>query len=184
MAAMTELRHLGIATDYPGLHELLRRRRAELGMSFETLNAISGLSYCDKILAPNPLQGPQQPRTASGHAARTSARGIGPEAWGPLLGALGMVLIAAEDPAATARLKARSAYHARAEPQANSKSLSIDTLLAYRERQNLKKRQSAGGKRRLVTLTPELRKKIARKAARIRWRIERAAKRSGHSSMA
>lgn len=166
------LRHLGTAIDYPQLHQLLRDRRTELGISFETLNAVSGLTYCDKLLAPMPVGG------APAANGRRTPRGIGPVALGPLLQALGLVLIVAEDPAATERLKRRQSWSKRNEAYVNAhaKALGIDQLLTDRMRRIAQETGAIGGKRRLETMSREARQRSARKAAKLRWQIERKAR--------
>jgi hypothetical protein len=49
---VTELRHLATCTDYAELHQALRARVAELGISCATLNALAEITYADKLLAP------------------------------------------------------------------------------------------------------------------------------------
>lgn len=161
------LRVLGSASDYAALHGLLRSRRADLGLSFETLAAISGLGHVDKLLAPMPAS---QARGPDGR--RPTPRNIGPVAWGPLLGALGLKLVVVEDIAATERLKARQGYVRRAQHCVNAKALSLEEAL----RQRSKETGHIGGKRALETMTREERQRRARKAARMRWKIERLAR--------
>jgi hypothetical protein len=74
---------------YPALIGALRMRAQELGsrVSGETLDEVSGLAagYVGKLLSVNPV------------------RRLGMKSLGPLLGALGLALIVAEDEAAMAR---------------------------------------------------------------------------------
>ena len=71
MLDITGLRVLGVAGDYAALHGLLRARRDELGVNTQLLNQVSGLSYCDKLLAPMPLNNAPAPPTAAGTSGRS-----------------------------------------------------------------------------------------------------------------
>jgi hypothetical protein len=49
------LRPLATVRDYPELHAALRARQEALGVSIETLSAVTGLSYAAKLLEPLPI---------------------------------------------------------------------------------------------------------------------------------
>jgi hypothetical protein len=78
-------------TDYAGLLEVIRRRMRELNITFETLDVVSGvqLGYSSKILGPTP------------------SKCFGPVSLGCVLGALGMKLVAVEDPEQLAKVRDR-----------------------------------------------------------------------------
>jgi hypothetical protein len=84
LAAMARL-----IRDVDDLVEAIRARRDELGISYETMDAISGLS--------------------PGHCAKLSsgAKGIGRVSLPAVLGALGAALVLVEDPEQTARVADR-----------------------------------------------------------------------------
>jgi hypothetical protein len=88
---MSELRQLATFSDYGGLVRALRDRAEELDVSRLTLDEISGLpsGYSGKLLAPVPI------------------KNLGPIALGPILGAMGVCLILAEDPQQLARVSDR-----------------------------------------------------------------------------
>lgn len=184
------LRPLGTASDYAALHGLLRARREALGLSYDTLDEISGLGYCDQILAPMPGG---QARGSNGRRAR--ARNIGPVAWGPLLGALGLKLIVAEDIAATARLKSRTAYVQRSSHCVTAKRLSLEDVVQQRLDEAVRQRGAElvreharhigriGGKRSLETMTTEQRRRRARKARRAQLRMARQSRQGPHPSL-
>jgi hypothetical protein len=75
-----------------GFRSLVNEKQAELGIGYQVLNEISGLSYVDKLLAPMPVGGEVAPN------GRCTARGIGPTSLGPLLGGLAVKLVPIEDP--------------------------------------------------------------------------------------
>ncbi len=58
VAHMSEPRVLAEFTDYDGLIEALRRRKAELDLSFELIDAIGGLQsgYSAKVLGPGMIK--------------------------------------------------------------------------------------------------------------------------------
>lgn len=163
------LRVLAVVADYPALHAALRARQAELGVGYGVLNDISGLSYCDKLLAPMPIGGPVA------RNGRPTPRGIGPLSLGPLLQALGLVLVVAEDPVQTERIKSLKMFKRRGENYVTASVSSIDELIRAREAAN-RARQLAQA-RAAIDMSPEQRQRRARKAARIRWEIERRARR-------
>ena len=86
-ATNPDLPALGIITDYASLHETLRRRADQLQLSRETLDSLTGLAsgHCAKLLAP------------------AQTKKLGQTSFGLLLAALGLQLIAAEDPDAMRR---------------------------------------------------------------------------------
>jgi hypothetical protein len=85
------MRPLATVRDYAGLIEALRSRADQLDVSGETLDHVTGLAdgYCRKLLAPSLV------------------RMLGRTSLGALLGALGLVLVVAEDPQQLARVKRR-----------------------------------------------------------------------------
>jgi hypothetical protein len=127
MTDLTGLRQLSVCTDYGELHEALRQRVAELGINYQTLMALSGLTYADKLLAPMPLNNAPPPRNGRRHE-----RAVGPKSLGPLLWGLGVVLIVAEDPVLTARHRRRPDFAKRAEHNVTAKALSINDMIQQR----------------------------------------------------
>lgn len=78
-------------SNYTALLDCIRARKAELDISFEVLDAVSGLQsgYSAKLLAPHP------------------ARHMGELSLACILGALGLRLICVEDPEALALVRDR-----------------------------------------------------------------------------
>jgi hypothetical protein len=134
------------------------------------LNEISGLSYVDKLLAPMPVGG------AVGPNGRPTPRGIGPTSLGPLLGRLAVKLVLIEDPEQLPRNKRCARYARRDEVRVKAacSESTINGMLNHRLSQQRSELAQRGGHARREALTPEQRKAIASKAARIRWNIERA----------
>jgi hypothetical protein len=82
---------IGCANEYLDLIGLLRARKRELDISFETLDSVSGLpaGYSAKLLSKNP------------------SRSIGLRSCGPLLQTLGVRVAVVVDPEALARVAKR-----------------------------------------------------------------------------
>ncbi len=91
MGGHTHMDCLGLVSEYDDLRAIARARMAELGISFETLDAVSGVcaGYSAKILGPHPC------------------KRFGPVSLPAILGALGIKLVAFEDPEALARVQSR-----------------------------------------------------------------------------
>jgi hypothetical protein len=86
-----EMQELGTIRSYEDLVGVLRARCDELDISFRTLDEVAGLAdgYAAKLLAPGSML--------------TMGRG----SMAAVLGALGIALVAVEDPAALERVRSR-----------------------------------------------------------------------------
>jgi hypothetical protein len=137
-------------SDYNELINGLRQRAAELNLSGETVDAVSGLParYTQKLL------GPQQ------------IRRLGATSFGPFLGALAVRGVLVEDRSALERLRSqttpRKAQYARPGMRAGS----VQIFLTSRFMQNIRKK---GGQNSRKYLPRKLVKQLARKAAAARW---------------
>jgi hypothetical protein len=89
--AMSGQRPIAIVKDYDHLRAAARARMAQLQITFETLDAVSGVQsgYSAKILGPKP------------------SRNFGPMSLSTIFSALGMKLVAVEDPEALAQIRHR-----------------------------------------------------------------------------
>jgi hypothetical protein len=137
-------------SDYDELINGLRLRAAELNLSGETVDAVSGLParYTQKLL------GPQQ------------IRRLGATSLGPFLGALALRGWLVEDKRAVERLRSqttpRKAQYARPGMRAGSVQISLTgTFMA--------KIRKKGGENSRKYLPRRLVKKLARRAAAARW---------------
>jgi hypothetical protein len=94
---------IGIVRDYTDLLVVARARMAQLNISFETLDAVSGVQpgYSAKLLGLNP------------------ARGLGPMSFCAIMGGLCMQLVAVPDPDAFARIKSQLDKKLRRGPRMN-----------------------------------------------------------------
>jgi hypothetical protein len=131
--------------DYGGLIDGLRRRAAELNLSGETIDAVSGLPsrYSAKLL------GPQQ------------IRKIGATSLGPFFGALAVRGVLLEDRAALARLRktpVRNLSYVRSTPS---------TVFTVRWFRSIGRK---GAQARIANSTKQQRQEWARNAAITRWR--------------
>jgi hypothetical protein len=97
-------RELGRICSYEDLIVALRARCDELDISFQTLDEVAGLSggYASKLLAPS------------------SSLVMGRGSMSAILGALGLVLTVAEDPAALERVRSRLVKRRRNGPHRQS----------------------------------------------------------------
>jgi hypothetical protein len=150
MAEGDEPRVICEFSDYAELLHGLRLRAAELNLSGETIDGVSGLParYTQKLL------GPQQ------------IRRLGATSFGPFLGALAVRGVLVEDKAAVERLRSqttpRKAQYARPEMRAGS----VQIFLSSRFMQSIRKK---GGQNSRKYLPKRLVKALARKAALARW---------------
>jgi hypothetical protein len=158
---MTEPRQIATARDYAQLHAALRARAKELALSRETIDAISGLQsgYTGKLLAPVPI------------------KGLGPASLGPILGALGVFIVLVEDVEMLERYAARQPKKS----ETFGRRTGQDVLANKRRRGwallplvTNPEFQKVMRCRQLATQGAEQRKRIARKAARARWKRRRA----------
>jgi hypothetical protein len=147
---MNDPKLLAIARDYGELIDALRGRVDELGLTMQTLDDLSGVQqgYCAKILGP------------------AQSKSLGPISLGCLLQALGLSLQVVEDPEAVAMIGHRWERRAPAHHASRVSKAAMARILPL----ILRHLASRGGKARHTKLTSEERSRIAREAARARWR--------------
>jgi len=95
---------LGTVRDYGDLVAVIRARMIELDVTLATVDHVAGLpaNYASKLLAPNP------------------SKRLGIMAFGALLGAIGIKLVAIEDTEALARVRRRLVKRRKRLPQTQS----------------------------------------------------------------
>lgn len=142
------LTDLGAATSYDELQAIMRARADALGISRETIDEIAGVprGYAAKTLAEVPM------------------RKLGPDTLGPMLGALGLKLVVAEDAAATAKYAARAS--GRNQSQVRFHSTAVHFKISLR---TLKRRSKNGGLNSRKYMTPEQARELALRANSVRW---------------
>lgn len=151
---------------FSGLEKALRARWLSLGIPGETLDEVSGLTarYAAKLLAPFPEK----------HLGHTSL--------GPLLGALGLMLIVVEDEEMIARLAKRFGGRPIRTPNASASMLPVKRR---KKRRSMWKGSTEWATlmnaRRSLTLSDRDRAIIAKTAAAARWRKARVAALHGPS---
>jgi hypothetical protein len=142
-------RVIGIARNYSELLDALKRRTAELGVTMELVDEIAGLParYVAKLFAPIPV------------------KSVGKTSLGPLLGALGLKLIIAEDLEAFRRVKCRlvRSKHAGARVLARKKPRRYSI---WHEKPALAR---LARKVQVLRQSRHKRRAIALQAARARW---------------
>jgi hypothetical protein len=139
-------RVLGEFSDYDQMITVLRQRAADLNLSGETIDAVSGLPsrYAAKLLGPQMI------------------RRLGATSLGPFFGALAVRGVLLEDRAALARLRSRT------RPRNQSYVRSAPSIVfTVRFFQRIGKK---GAQARIDNSTAEQRRKWARHAAIARWR--------------
>jgi hypothetical protein len=153
--APSDLPAIGTVTDYAGLLTVLRQRADALRVSRGTIDTLAGWAegYASKLLAP------AHPKL------------LGERSLGLLLEVLGVQLRVVEDPVALAKYQKRRTL--RAEWQVRNDMLSI---AGRRRREWLfsPERAKQCAALRMAKLSPEKRQKLARRAARARWRRRKA----------
>ena len=128
--------------DYSQLIIALKQRMHELGVTMETLDDIAGLPtrYVSKLFAPRAM------------------KTLGKISLGPLIGALGIKLIVAEDAQQLALVRSRLTKRRSAPP---SMTPSMGDFF--------RRIGALGGHARTLSISPWRRRQIARMAARARW---------------
>ncbi len=143
-------RRIAVVSSYDALIEAIRARKAELGLSDATVDSISGLAlgHTGKLL------GPAQVKT------------LGKVSMGLMLQALGLVLIVAEDPEQTERMRAQYVQRESGSVRDGNYASPVSKRLMSRVFTPFAKQ---GGIARMSKLSPEQRSDLARRAARKRW---------------
>ena len=143
--------------------DVLRARAIlrQITVGGEDTAEVAGLpiSYVQKIIGPRPV------------------RRIGMMSLGPLLGVLGLKLIAVEDADAVRRIGNRL-------KKRDEKLVRAGCLEFKLTNRHMRKIQRDGGKARMEKLGEEGRKELSRRANEVRWRRKREAKASGRKAVA
>lgn len=144
---------------YEEFHAALRARADELGVSRETIDELGCLTdgHASKLLAPNPI------------------KIIGRVSFGPMLQALGLMLLIVEDPEALARTIRKGAkrddkmvrYAKPSGIDGRSRILRRKVKLALHNHMSALGR--SGGRARMAQASPSVRRRLARTAAKVRW---------------
>ena len=139
-------RVLGEFSDYDELISALRVRAAELNLSGQAIDTVSGLAdrYAAKLL------GPQQ------------IRRLGATSFGPFFGALAVRGVLVEDKAAVAKLRSRTTPR-------NERYVRNGVVHVQLTRRFFQKIGRIGGENSRKYLGKRLVKQLARKAAAARW---------------
>jgi hypothetical protein len=145
---------IAVIRDYASLIEAIRAPVAELQITHETVDHVSGIQsgYTSKLLCRPPM------------------KPLGAISLGCVLGALGMQLIAVEDPEALERVRHRLL------PRKNQGRQGRRTKRLGIVREMLARYGSAGGRAFFASRSPEEISRHQSRAARIRWRAWRRAR--------
>jgi hypothetical protein len=161
---MTEPRVLGVATEYSHLVSIALRRLEELGMTFEQLDLLAGVSkgFSQKVLN-------------EARVYTTSYKKFGPYSFGAIMGALGIVWRAIDDPAAVAKHRSRADAQPakRQTPKGLGRQLQGPATIEV-----FRALGAIGGRTRFLKLGREERRQLAVRLNQIRWDKER--KRRGY----
>lgn len=153
---VNEGRRIAVVKSYDELLAALRARALELGATRKQIAEVAGLpdGYAATLLAPQPI------------------RALGRTSLGPMLGALGLMLVVVEDEEAWARVKSRVG--------GGKKSFMLNgvqnsPVIFKLSRRHMRKLGLRSGAARMKKLPAWKRRAVARKAARARWAKARAA---------
>lgn len=146
-------RHIATVSNYDELIAALRARADELGVTRETLDAVSGMQtgYCSKLLAPVPI------------------RALGPTSLGPMLGALGLAILVVEDAEALGKISKRIERSTKKRSNAGQKMLATKRRRKHRFPRGPEFAHIMRS-RQLLTQSKAKRSRIAKTAAKARWR--------------
>lgn len=140
---------------YAGILAAFRARADQLNASRTVLNEIAGLTpgHLSKLLA--------------------GLKSLGPESWGPTLGAHGMAIAFIEDPEAMKQIASRLT------PRNNSQVRMLTPVSTGRKQKLITRRNARKMVRLRMKKLPRWRRiAIARKAAKMRWMRVREARRA------
>lgn len=164
---MSEPRQIATIIDYDGLHSAIRARADEIGITREQIDLAAEWpsGYASKILAPVPF------------------KTLGRQSLGPMLAILGLKVILVEDPEAMAQITESGVRRVRAVRMLKPLQPGLANLPEIRSmvRKELRKAMQRNGKKggtksgasRKLNIPGATRRRIAKRAARIRWRRER-----------
>lgn len=140
---------------YDDLQAVLRAVAEERQISREELDNLAGLprGYASKVLAAVPM------------------RRLGPDTLGPMLGALGVMLVPMTDPEAKARFTERA--DKRTEFRAKNASMHSGTVHVKISVRKLRQNQRKGGTNSRKFVSRKKARKLARRAAWMRWERRR-----------
>jgi hypothetical protein len=158
---------LATVTDYNGLIEALKARQAEIGITNATLEALTGL----------------QPGYVGTLFGSSRGRSLGGTSFGLLLGGLALKLIVVEDLDAARRMEKRWEQRIRPLVLNGGQHKPVEIKFTRRHMRKIAKKAVAA---RMEKMTPAKRRRVARKAAKSRWKQHRAklAARAAHTSAA
>jgi hypothetical protein len=147
---MGEPRVLGQVESYAAVHELLRTRADELGLSREVIDELAGLQsgYAGKVLAPVPI------RRASLETLLL------------MFSALGLRLVVVEDRAALERLRDRAQPRSRVGGASLMHSGAVQFKFSHRHFRRIGRK---GGRNSRKGMGPEEASRLGRRAALARW---------------
>jgi hypothetical protein len=144
-----EMSMLGEVTTYSDLHVLLRARAVELGLSRESIDAISGLQpgYAAKLLSPRPM------------------KRLGATSMPLILPALGVKLVLMVDDEKTLALQQRSTVGTRNESAVRGAVTHFSLSRRFFQKIGRK-----GGANRRANMTKRRASELGRRAANARWK--------------
>lgn len=155
---MTE-RRLAEVKDYDGMIAALRARMTEIGVTNETMDALTGLQsgYVGKLLGPSQI------------------KRIGPVSMGLLMQGLAIKFVMIEDETLLEEMRERWKMREKAKPLAKplSSNGSISDFKGFLRRLGRK-----GGKARIKRMSRGERRRIAARGGKERWRKARRSKRA------
>jgi hypothetical protein len=152
-------RHLRVVRTYDELIDVIRERKVELGMADKVLEEVAGLAdgHVGKLLAD----------------ARVKV--LGPMSFGAMIQGLGLMVIVAEDPVATAQVLKHHKYRRREERRVHEGVARMSDRL---KRKLMRELSAIGNAARSKCVPGSRRSEIARHAVAMRYLKMTAAERS------
>jgi hypothetical protein len=156
---MTEPRQIAVVRSYAQLVDTLRARAFELGATYAAIDEVAGLPtrYTSKALALGPVE-------------RLKGTPLGIQSLWPMLEALGMEVVVRERPDALERYKNRVGGGKTSYMLNGVKNAPVILKISRRHMHELGKKSGAT---RAQTIPKRTRSRIARQAAKARWRKPR-----------
>jgi len=149
---MLDERALATVRDYDGMIAAIRARMLEIGVTNETVDALTGLAggYVGKLLAPSRI------------------RNLGPHSLGAMLQSLGLKLIVVEDAETSKKMRPRWTQRKKAPPVVAMARIAPRATWLFTPRSGRK-----AAKARAEKLSPDMRRAIGLNAINTRWRRQR-----------
>lgn len=158
---MTDARQIAVVRDYVGLIAGIRARIVQLGLTYETVDALAGFTtrYTSRVL----IEEPQRNTHLQRHAYRT----MGLMSLGAMLGATGLKIALIEDVDAMERIQHHRDFGQRKRPMHRD---AVHAHIVHRiTSEFMRQIGHKGGKASRKSISKKQRRVLAKRAAKARW---------------